>query len=80
MFLDFSQGFVSAWVNGCGYVVVISQDCSPDFSDIWYNGSSFQSFCCSSSVQRDDDDFFVVIFSMVFPRQSGLSPAYTVTG
>ena len=41
--------------------MVVSQDCPPDFSDIWYDGSSFQGFCCSGSVWRDDSNVLVVL-------------------
>ena len=50
--------------------MVIPQDCPSNFSDIWYNGSSFQGFCHSGSVWRDDGDVLVVFFSMVFTRWS----------
>ena len=70
VFLDLSYGFIPPWVAGHRYVVVVPWYCPSDFSDIWYDGSSFQGFCHSGSVWRDDGDVLVVLFSMVFTRWS----------
>ena len=50
--------------------MVVPQYCPSDFSDVWYDDSSFQGFCCSGSVWRDDGDVLVVFFSMVLTRWS----------